>query len=85
MSWYHFASLIVGYILAAFFSSYVSMTIGLTLWGSVWTYVVLAFWWFIALFITWLIPVLLFGGGMAAIGLALAGLVAGIELFQRRR
>lgn len=73
MNWYHFASLIVGYLLAAMFSSYVSLTLAATVWGSVWTYAVLAFWWFIALFITWLIPIVLFGGGI----LALLGILAG--------
>lgn len=85
MNWYHFASLIVGYFLAALFSTNVSVMLTATVWGSLWTYVVLAFWWFIALFITWLIPVAIFGGGLLAIVGVLAGLVGMAEWLDRRR
>ena len=85
MNWYHFASLIVGYMLAALFSSNVSMMVGATVWGSLWTYVVIAFWWFIALFITWLIPVVIFGGGMMAVVGALAAAVGLAEWLEDRK
>lgn len=88
MSWYHVASAVFGYLLAAMFSSYVSLTVSLTIWGNVWTWVILVFWWFVALWITWLIPVVIFGGGMLAIVGALSGLVGGLEAFEnwkRRR
>ena len=85
MNWYHFASLIVGYLLAAMFSSYVSMTLSLTVWGSLWTYIVLAFWWLVALFVTWLIPVVIMGGGMLVFVGALAGLVGLAEWFEDRK
>lgn len=79
MNWYNFASLIVGYMLAALFSSHVSMAVSLTVWGSLWTYVVIAFWWFIAIFVTWLIPAVLFGSvWLAVIGV----LTALIKLFE---
>lgn len=68
MNWYQFTALIVGYALAAMFSSHVSVSVGLTVWGSFWTYIILAFWWFIGHFL--LIPVViavLFG--VSAVGL----------------
>ena len=85
MNWYHFASLIVGYMLAAFFSSYVSMTLSLTVWGSLWTYVVLAFWWLVALFITWLIPVVIVGGGLMAVVGVLTAAVGITEWLEDRK
>jgi len=88
MNFYHFASLILGYCLAAIFSSFVSFTLTATVWTSIWTYIVLAFWWFIALFITWLIPVVFLGGGMLVIAGFLGGLVALLEgwsNWRRRR
>lgn len=86
--WYAMASAFVGYCLAAFFSANVSMTLGLTLWGSAWTYAVLLFWWLIGYFVTWLLVIglialvaLIFGG--TAVG-ALAGLGWLAEKHNRR-
>jgi hypothetical protein len=67
------------------FSSYVSMTLSLTVWGSLWTYIVLAFWWLVALFVTWVIPYALFGGGLLAILGTLTGVVAVLEWFEDRK
>lgn len=85
MNYYHFLSAIVGYCLAAMFSANVAVVPALTVWGSLWTYMVLAFWWFIALFITWLIPLIIFGGGMMAILGVLAGFVGLAEWLEDRK
>jgi len=71
--WYQLASAFLGYCLAAMFSSYVSLTFGLTVWGSAWTYFVLLFWWLIGYFA--LIPVIMaiFGGGALIAGGTLFG------------
>jgi len=85
MNWYGFTSLIVGYLLAAMFSSFVSLNLTLTVWASIWTYIVIAFWWLVALFITWLVPVVLFGGIMVALAGILGALVWVLEGFETRR
>lgn len=85
MNWYNFASLIVGYLLAAAFSSNVSIILTATLWSSAWTYIVLAFWWLIAIFITWLILYILFGAGLIAVLGTLAGTAKVLEWWERRR
>lgn len=69
MNWYNVAAAILGYCLAAIFSSNVAFTFSLTVWGSLWTWIVLVFWWAIGSFL--LIPLimgLIFGAGAVGIG-----------------
>ena len=82
---YQIISALVGYCLAAMFSSSVAMVPALTLWGSIWTYFVLAFWWFVALWITWLIPVVIVGGGALAFVGVVAGAIGLAEWLDKRR
>ena len=86
MNWYNFAAAILGYCLAAIFSSNVAFAFSLTVWGSVWTWIVLAFWWAVGSFL--LVPVLaaiFFGAGAVGVGglLGVAWIVDGIRRLRR--
>lgn len=81
---YKILALFIGYMLAALFSSSISMSLTLTLWGSGWTYIILLFWWFISLWIAWLVPIALMGGGLLAMYGALFGVAAILDWWERR-
>ena len=56
MNWYSFATLVAAYALAALFSSSISMTLTLTAWSSVWTYVIIGAWWVLTTYTLWIVP-----------------------------
>ena len=66
--WYQIASASLGYCLAAMFSANVSLTFSATIW-SVWTIIVLLFWWLVSYFLLFpVIMAILFGFSVVGLG-----------------
>lgn len=86
---YALFTLLLGYSVSAVLSANVAITLHLTVWSSIWTYVVILFWWMVAYVTVVPLTLMAVGGSLILFGVFLGIVAAIIEWieapFQERK